>query len=315
MKLIIQIPCFNEEDSLPITLTALPKQIEGIDVIETMIIDDGSTDKTVDVASWNGVNHILRLNRHQGLASAFKMGLSESVKLGADIIVNTDADNQYCADDIQTLIKPILENKADIVIGARPINDIKSFSLLKKILQNLGSTVMRFVSSADVQDAPSGFRAFNREAASLLNVFDKYTYTMETIIQAKPKGLEITSVPIHTNPEVSESRLVKNMFDYVKNSIFTMIRIFIIYRPFRFFITIAIFSLFIGIIIGFRYLYYFCHGAGTGHVQSLILASIFIISGVQIALIAILADLLAINRKLIEDVQLRVKKIENKLVD
>ena len=283
MKLIIQIPCFNEEDSLPITLTALPKQIEGIDVIETMIIDDGSTDKTVDVASWNGVNHILRLNRHQGLASAFKMGLSESVKLGADIIVNTDADNQYCADDIQTLIKPILENKADIVIGARPINDIKSFSLLKKILQNLGSTVMRFVSSADVQDAPSGFRAFNREAASLLNVFDKYTYTMETIIQAKPKGLEITSVPIHTNPEVRESRLVKNMFDYVKNSIFTMIRIFIIYRPFRFFITIAIFSLFIGIIIGFRYLYYFCHGAGTGHVQSLILASIFIISGVQIA--------------------------------
>lgn len=315
MKLIIQIPCFNEEDSLPITLTALPKQIEGIDVIETMIIDDGSTDKTVDVASWNGVNHILRLNRHQGLASAFKMGLSESVKLGADIIVNTDADNQYCADDIQALIKPILENKADIVIGARPINDIKSFSLLKKFLQNLGSTVMRFVSSADVQDAPSGFRAFNREAASLLNVFDKYTYTMETIIQAKPKGLEITSVPIHTNPEVRESRLVKNMFDYVKNSIFTMIRIFIIYRPFRFFITIAIFSLFIGIIIGFRYLYYFCHGAGTGHVQSLILASIFIISGVQIALIAILADLLAINRKLIEDVQLRVKKIENKLVD
>ena len=315
MKLIIQIPCFNEEDSLPITLTALPKQIEGIDVIETMIIDDGSTDKTVDVASWNGVNHIVRLNRHQGLASAFKMGLSESVKLGADIIVNTDADNQYCADDIQALIKPILENKADIVIGARPINDIKSFSLLKKFLQNLGSTVMRFVSSADVQDAPSGFRAFNREAASLLNVFDKYTYTMETIIQAKPKGLEITSVPIHTNPEVRKSRLVKNMLDYVKNSIFTMIRIFIIYRPFRFFITIAILSLFIGIIIGFRYLYYFCHGAGTGHVQSLILASIFIISGVQIALIAILADLLAINRKLIEDVQLRVKKIENKLVD
>ena len=315
MKLIIQIPCFNEEDNLPITLTALPKQIEGIDVIETMIIDDGSTDKTVDVASWNGVNHILRLNRHQGLASAFKMGLSESVKLGADIIVNTDADNQYCADDIQALIKPILENKADIVIGARPINDIKSFSLLKKFLQNLGSTVMRFVSSADVQDAPSGFRAFNREAASLLNVFDKYTYTMETIIQAKPKVLEITSVPIHTNPEVRKSRLVKNMFDYVKNSIFTMLRIFIIYRPFRFFITIAIFSLFIGIIIGFRYLYYFCHGAGTGHVQSLILASIFIISGVQIALIAILADLLAINRKLIEDVQLRVKKIENKLVD
>lgn len=315
MKLIIQIPCFNEEDSLPITLTALPKQIEGIDVIETMIIDDGSTDKTVDVASWNGVDHILRLNRHQGLASAFKMGLSESVKLGADIIVNTDADNQYCADDIQALIKPILENKADIVIGARPINDIKSFSLLKKFLQNLGSTVMRFVSSADVQDAPSGFRAFNREAASLLNVFDKYTYTMETIIQAKPKGLEITSVPIHTNPEVRKSRLVKNMFDYVKNSIFTMLRIFIIYRPFRFFITIAILSLFIGIIIGFRYLYYFCHGAGTGHVQSLILAAIFIISGVQIALIAILADLLAINRKLIEDVQLRVKKIENKLVD
>ncbi len=312
MKLIIQIPCFNEEDSLPNTLSALPKQIEGIDVIETMIIDDGSSDRTVDVASWNGVNHIVKLNRHQGLASAFKMGLSEAVKLGADIIVNTDADNQYCADDIQYLVKPILENKADIVIGARPIQDIKSFSPLKKFLQKLGSAVMRFVSSADVQDAPS---AFNKEAATLLNVFDKYTYTMETIIQAKPKGLEIVSVPIHTNPDVRKSRLVKNMFDYVKNSIFTMLRIFIIYRPFRFFIAIAMLSLLIGVGIGARFLYYFSIGSGVGHIQSLILASIFIISGVQIALIAVLADLLAINRKLIEDVQVRVKKIENKVVD
>lgn len=315
MKLIIQIPCFNEEDSLPITLSELPKEIEGIDVIETMIIDDGSTDRTVDVASWNGVNHIVKLNRHQGLASAFKMGLSEAVKLGADIIVNTDADNQYCASDIKYLVKPILENKADIVIGARPIQDINSFTPLKKFLQKLGSAVMRFVSSTDVKDAPSGFRAFNREAASLLNVFDKYTYTMETIIQAKPKGLEIVSVPIHTNPEVRKSRLVKNLFEYVKNSIFTMLRIFIIYRPFRFFISIAIIALLIGVGIGVRFVYFFLTGSGVGHIQSLILSSIFIISGVQVALIAILADLLAINRKLIEDIQLRVKKIENKTID
>lgn len=315
MKLIIQIPCFNEEDSLPNTLSVLPKQIEGIDEIEIMIIDDGSSDRTVDVASWNGVNHIVKLNRHQGLASAFKMGLSEAVKLGADIIVNTDADNQYSADDIPALIKPILENKADIVIGARPIQDIKSFSPLKKFLQKLGSSVMRFVSSADVQDAPSGFRAFNKEAATLLNVFDKYTYTMETIIQAKPKGLEIVSVPIHTNPDVRKSRLVKNMFDYVKNSIFTMLRIFIIYRPFKFFITIAALALLIGVAIGARFLYYFCTGTGVGHIQSLILSAILIISGVQIALIAVLADLLAINRKLIEDIQVRVKKIENKIIN
>lgn len=312
MKLIIQIPCFNEEDNLPNTLSALPKQIDGIDIIETMIIDDGSSDRTVDVASWNGVNHIIKLNRHQGLASAFKTGINEAVKLGADIIVNTDADNQYCADDIQLLVKPILENKADIVIGARAIDDIKSFSPLKKFLQKLGSKVMRFVSSADVQDAPSGFRAFNKEAATLLNVFDKYTYTMETIIQAKPKGLEIVSVPIRTNPEIRKSRLVKNMFEYVKNSLFTMLRIFIIYRPFRFFIFIALIALLIGVAIGFRFLYYVYIGAGAGHVQSLILSAIFIISGVQVALIAVLADLLAINRKLIEDIQVRIKKIENK---
>ena len=312
MKLIIQIPCFNEEDNLPNTLSVLPKQIDGIDIIETMIIDDGSSDRTVDVASWNGVNHIIKLNRHQGLASAFRTGINEAVKLGADIIVNTDADNQYCADDIQLLVKPILKNKADIVIGARAIDDIKSFSPLKKFLQKLGSKVMRFVSSADVQDAPSGFRAFNKEAATLLNVFDKYTYTMETIIQAKPKGLEIVSVPIRTNPEIRKSRLVKNMFEYVKNSLFTMLRIFIIYRPFRFFIFIALIALLIGVAIGFRFLYYLYIGAGAGHVQSLILSAIFIISGVQVALIAVLADLLAINRKLIEDIQVRIKKIENK---
>ncbi|MGN1125180.1 MAG: glycosyltransferase family 2 protein [Candidatus Gastranaerophilaceae bacterium] len=310
MKLIIQIPCFNEEETLPETLKFLPKQIDGIDEIETMVIDDGSSDRTADIASWNGVNHIIKLNRHQGLAVAFKTGLNEAIKKGADIIVNTDADNQYCADDIELLVKPILEKSADIVIGARPINSINNFSPLKKLLQKLGSTVIRIISKSDIQDAPSGFRAFSKDAASVINIFDKYTYTMETIIQANPKGLIIKSIPVRVNVTTRKSRLVKNIFDYVKNSMFTMLRIFIIYRPFRFFALIASIILFLGFILGARFLYFYLTGSGAGHIQSLILTSILIMTGVQVGLIAVLADLLAINRKLIEDVQLRVKKLE-----
>lgn len=312
MKLIIQIPCYNEEETLATTISELPKQIDGIDIIETLLIDDCSNDKSVDIANWNGVNHIIKLNKHTGLAGVFKTGINEALRLGADIIVNTDADNQYCADDIETIIKPILNNQADIVIGARPIENVKSFSTLKKLLQKVGSFIVRFLSSTNVQDAPSGFRAFSRYSASVLNVFDNYTYTLETIIQAQTKGLRVISVPIRVNEVIRKSKLVKNMFQYIKNSAFTVTRMFIIYRPFRFFAFIATVFLFLGTILGCRFLYYYLTGFGTGHVQSLILASILILSGFQLGIFAILADLLSINRKLSEDIQLRLKKLENK---
>jgi len=311
MKLIIQIPCFNEEETLTETLKALPKHIEGIDVIETLIVDDGSSDKTVDVANWNGINHIISLTRHTGLAGAFKTGLNECLKLGADIIVNTDADNQYCADDIQNLVKPILEKKADMVIGARPISKISGFTFLKKFLQSFGSFIVRLVSSTSVEDAPSGFRAFSAECASVLNVFDNFTYTMETIIQAKAKGLRVVSVPVRVNPSTRKSRLMNNIFSYIQKSSFTIIRMFIVYRPFRFFAFIAGLFLITGIILGARFLYFYLTVGGSGHIQSLILSSILILTGVQTGLIGVLADLAAINRKLLEDIQLRVKQLEN----
>ena len=311
MKLIIQIPCFNEEETLTSTINALPKYIDGIDIIETLVIDDGSFDKTSDVASWNGINHIIKLPRHTGLAGAFKMGLNECLRLGADIIVNTDADNQYNADDIDKLVKPILENQADMVIGSRPIDDIKGFTPLKKLMQKLGSFVMRLVSSTEITDAPSGFRALSAECASMLNIFDNYTYTMETIIQAKAKGLRILSVPVRVNPQTRKSRLVKNIFSYIKKSAFTILRMFIVYRPFRFFAFIAGIFLVTGFVLALRFLYFFFTTGGSGHIQSLILASILILTGVHTGLIGILADLCAINRKLSEDIQLRIKKLEN----
>ena len=312
MKLIIQIPCYNEEETLAKTLSELPKHIDGIDIIETLIIDDCSNDKSIDIANWNGVNHIIKLKKHTGLAGVFKIGINEALNLGADIIVNTDADNQYCADDIETIIKPIISNQADIVIGARPIESVKSFSTFKKCIQKFGSFIVRLLSSTNVQDAPSGFRAFSKYAASVLNVFDNYTYTLETIIQAQAKGLRVISVPIRVNEVTRKSKLVKNLFQYIKNSTFTIIRMFIIYRPFRFFAIIASIFLLLGLILGFRFLYYYMTGFGTGHVQSLILASILILTGFHLGIFAILADLLSINRKLSEDIQLRLKKLENK---
>lgn len=307
MKLVIQIPCYNEEGVLPITLDALPKSIKGIDEIEVLIINDGSIDRTVEVAKNYGVKHFVDMPHNCGLARAFIAGLNKSLEIGADIIVNTDADNQYCANDIEKIVEPILQSRADIVIGARPVSEIKHFSLLKKFLQNLGSSVMRIISSTQVQDAPSGFRAFSRNAAAQLNVFDNYTYTLETIIQSKAKGLIIESVPINTNPELRKSKLMKNMFEYIRRSIFTMIRMFIIYRPFRFFAILAGLFLFLGILLGLRFLYFYLFSTGTGHIQSLILSAILIIIGVQISVIAILAELFSINRKLLEDIQKRLK--------
>lgn len=308
MKLLIQIPCYNEEKTLGITLQALPKSIEGIDEIQVLIIDDGSTDKTLEVARENGVNNFVILPKNVGLAKAFSTGLSEAIKLGADIIVNTDADNQYNANDIEKIIRPIIEARADIVIGARPIQNIAHFSFVKKCLQKLGSWVMRLVSSTKIADATSGFRAFSREAALKINVFDNYTYTLETIIQAKAKGLEIISVPISVNEELRESRLIKNVFDYIRRSTFTMIRMFIVYRPFRFFAAIGCLFLIPGFLLGLRFLYFYFNHAGQGHIQSLILAAVLIITGVQVGLIAVLADLLSINRKLLEDIQTRLKR-------
>lgn len=307
MKLVIQIPCFNEEKTLPITLNAIPKHIEGIDEIDILIIDDGSTDKTVNVAAEFGVKNIVSLNKNYGLARAFSVGLNTALKLGADIIVNTDGDNQYCSEDIEKLIKPILDKKADMVIGERPISEIKHFSPIKKILQKLGSNVMSLVAGVKINDAPSGFRAFSADAAKVINVFDNYTYTLETIIQANAKGLVIANVPIRVNKEERKSRLISNMFVYIIRSIITMIRMFIVYRPFRFFIIFASLFLLLGIIIGGRFLYFYFNGSGSGHIQSLILSSILILTGVQTGIIAILSDLLAINRKLLESIQMQLK--------
>ncbi len=308
-KLIIQIPCFNEESTLLTTLNALPKKIQDIDEIEVLVIDDGSEDKSAKIAADWGAS-VLEIKPNRGLANAFRSGIAEALRLGADIIVNTDADNQYCADDIEKLVKPILVGKADIVIGARDIYSIKEFSPMKKLFQKIGSAALRLLSSAPVEDAPSGFRAFSKQAAIRLNVFDNYTYTMETLLQAGAKGLKIVSVPVRVNSMLRKSRLVKNIFDYIFKSMKTTIRMFIVYRPFRFFISIASILGIVGLMLVTRFLYFYIQGNGNGHIQSLIFAAIFLISAVQIGIIAILGDLLSINRKLIEDIQTRIKKIE-----
>ena len=308
-KLIIQIPCFNEEKTLLTTLEALPKAVEGISEIQVLVINDGSTDNSAEIAEKWGAK-VLNIKPNKGLANAFRSGLQEALNLGADIIVNTDADNQYCADDIAKLVKPILEKKADIVIGARDIFSIREFTPTKKIFQKLGSFVLRLLSSTQVEDAPSGFRAFSKDAAIKINVFDNYTYTMETLLQANAKGLKVVSVPIRVNGQLRESKLVKNIFDYIFKSMKTTIRMFIVYRPFRFFITIAGMLAFLGVIIALRFLYYFIFGNGNGHIQSLILVAILLISAVQMTIIAIIGDLLSINRKIMEDVQTRLKNFE-----
>jgi glycosyltransferase involved in cell wall biosynthesis len=307
MKLIIQIPCYNEAGTLAIALAALPRQVPGFDVVEWLIIDDGSEDETVKVARENGVDHVVRHTSNQGLARGFMNGLDACLRLGADVIVNTDADNQYNADDIPALTLPILEHRADIVVGARPIETIEHFSLVKKLLQKLGSWVVRVASNTDIPDAPSGFRAMSRSAAQRLMVFNDYTYTLETIIQAGQKNMAITSVPIRVNGDLRPSRLVKSIPSYIKRSIVTIVRIFIIYRPFKFFGTIGFLLFGVGFVIGARFMWLYFHGLGEGHVQSLILASTLLAIGFQTLLVAFLADLLAANRKLMEDVRFRLK--------
>lgn len=303
MKLIIQIPCFNEAATLPIALAALPRQLEGFDSIEWLVIDDGSQDNTAEIARACGVDHIVRHSSNQGLARGFMSGLEACLRLGADIIVNTDADNQYNADDIPKLVAPILESQADIVVGARPIETIEHFSVSKKILQKLGSWVVRVASKTSIPDAPSGFRAMSRHAAKHMMVFNDYTYTLETIIQAGQKNMAITSVPIRVNKDLRPSRLVKSIPSYIKRSIGTIVRIFIIYRPFRFFSSIGSALFAAGFLLGLRFMWKFAHGEGDGHIQSLILAALLLGMGFQTLLIAFVADLLAANRKLLEDIR------------
>lgn len=309
LKLIIQIPCYNEAGALAIALAALPREVPGFDAVEWLIIDDGSKDDTVAVARANGVDHVVRHTSNQGLARGFMTGLDSCLRLGADVIVNTDADNQYNADDIPVLTKPILEHRADIVVGARPIETIEHFSPAKKLLQKLGSWVVRVASKTDIPDAPSGFRAMSRAAAQRLMVFNDYTYTLETIIQAGQKNMAITSVPIRVNGDLRPSRLVKSIPSYIKRSIVTIIRIFIIYRPFRFFGTIGAVLFGAGLLIGLRFLWKYLGGAGEGHVQSLILAALLLGMGFQTLLIAVVADLLAANRKLLEDVRFKTSAL------
>ncbi|MCM1386217.1 MAG: glycosyltransferase family 2 protein [Bacillus sp. (in: Bacteria)] len=310
MKLIIQIPCYNEEETLEIALNALPKHIDGIDEIEYLIINDGSMDKTVEVAKNWGVHYVVNFKRNKGLARGFMAGLDEALKQGGDIIVNTDADNQYCGDDIAKLVAPILEEKADIVIGARPIDSISHFSFLKKKLQHLGSWFVRVASDTDIPDAPSGFRAISRDAAMRLHVINEYTYTLETIIQAGQEKIAITSVPIRTNAELRPSRLFHSMRAYIKKSALTIIRAFMMYKPLKFFGIIGTIPFTMGMLLGIRYLIYLAHDPHAGHVQSLILAAILLLIGVQTYIVGLHADVMAANRKMIEEIKYHLKKME-----
>lgn len=302
-KLIIQIPCFNEEFALPTTLSVLPRQIPGVEKIEVLIVDDGSQDRTAAVAREYGVDHIVLHTKNMGLAKAFMTGIHACIERGADIIVNTDADNQYGAQCIGALIQPILDGKAEIVVGARDTDNIEHFSAYKKIMQKIGSWVVRQASNTDIPDAPSGFRAFTKDAALRLNVFNNYTYTLETIIQAGQKNIPITWVPIETNKDLRMSRLVRSIPDYIRRSIFTILRIFVVYKPFRFFLSIGTVLFVLGSLIGARFLWFYFSGDGRGHIQSLILASIFIGIGFQTIMVAFIADLMSVNRRLLEELQ------------
>ncbi len=307
-KLIIQIPCYNEEGTLGIALKALPREVPGFDTVEWLIIDDGSKDRTVEVAREHGVDHVVSLGTNQGLAKGFMAGLHACLRLGADVIVNTDADNQYNADDIPKLVQPILDGSAKYVIGARPIQQTAHFSPIKKLLQRFGSWVVRVASASDIPDAPSGFRAIHRDAALQLNVFSQYTYTLETIIQAGRKGIPMTSVPIRTNEDLRPSRLVKSISSYVKRSVLTIFRIFMTYRPLLFFNILGSVPFGLGTLLGVRWLVFYFMGSDRTRLPSLILAAILILIGVQLFMLALVADLLAVNRTILEDVQMRGRR-------
>jgi glycosyltransferase involved in cell wall biosynthesis len=311
LKLIIQIPCLNEETSLPITLAGLPRTIPGIDSIELLVIDDGSTDGTVEVARRMGVDHLVVLPRHQGLAAAFRAGLEASLMLNADIIVNTDADNQYDGRDLQKLVQPILEGRADMVVGDRRVQKLRHFSIIKKLLHRVGDRVMERFSGIELLDATSGFRAYSREAALRLNVFSKFTYTLETLIQAGKKNLVVDHVPVRVNGKLRESRLFPNLWTYLKRSASTMVRIYAMYEPLKFFSYLGVLSGGLGAILLLRFLYYFLTSAGPmGRIQSLVTGATLVAMGLMLGLIGVVSDLMAANRQLVEDVQYRIRRME-----
>ncbi|KJV31638.1 glycosyltransferase family 2 protein [Luteibacter yeojuensis] len=310
MKLIIQIPCLNEAATLAIALAELPRMVPGFDAVEWLVVDDGSSDETCAVATRHGVDHIVRHQVNRGLAEAFMTGIDACIRLGADVIVNTDADNQYCAADIPCLIGPLLAGQAEIVIGARPIEATEHFSWVKKRLQRLGSWAVRVASATEVADAPSGFRAISREAAMRLHVFNGYTYTLETIIQAGQSNMRVISVPVHTNPDLRPSRLVKSIGSYVRRSLLTILRIFVVYRPLAFFCGVGAVFMLAGIAAGLRFLMFYVTGDGGGHVQSVIFSALCIIVGLILATVGLIGDLIATNRKLLERIDVRLQRVE-----
>ena len=310
MKLIIQIPCYNEEKTLPLTVADIPRRISGIDTVEILVIDDGSTDRTAEVAENIGVDHIIRNKMNMGLARAFRRGLDACLKQGADIIVNTDGDNQYAGKDIPKLIAPILAGEAELVIGDRQTAKIPHFSFIKKLLQWFGSWVVRRLSGINVPDAVSGFRAISREAAIKLNIISSYSYTIEMIIQAGKKQMAVAHLPVDTNPQTRASRLFSSIFKFIELQLSIMLRMYAMYKPLRFFFYIGGVLLFIGLVPILRFFYFYIIGLGAGHIQSLVLGGVLLSMGFIACLVGLLADLISHNRQLIEMTLERVKKEE-----
>lgn len=310
MKLVIQIPCYNEEETLPITFKDLPREIEGIDEIRTLVIDDGSTDRTIDVAKKIGVDHIISFNRHKGLSRAFAAGIEKSLELGAGVIVNTDADNQYCGKDIERLVRPIIEGRADVVIGDRETDKIQHFSWIKRRLQKFGSKVVRRLSNTAVPDAVSGFRAYSREAAMRINILTEFSYTIENLIQLGNQKISIISVPVRVNKTIRESRLFRGMPTFVTHQIATVLRVYATYKALKAFSVVALVIIIPGIIGFVRFLYYYFTSGGQGHIQSLIFSAVLLNVGFLIFVFGVIADLVSNNRKLIEKVLYMIKKLE-----
>lgn len=312
LKLIIQVPAFNEEATLERTIRELPRRVAGFHAVEVLVIDDGSTDATADVAKRAGADHVVRLLSNRGLATAFVTGIHTALRLGADVIVNTDADNQYVASDIPRLVEPIVAGRADVVIGDRDVQHSPYMSPLKKLLQKLGSRAVEFAAGIEVGDATSGFRAFSREAALQLNVFNPFTYTLETIIQAGNRNLQVESVKIRTNPPTRNSRLYRGITTYVRKSVVTIFRIYTLYKPLKTFFAIGAALFLGGVLIGARFVFYYFQGDGGGHIQSLILAAVLLLAGFQTALIGLVADLISVNRRLTEEVVIRLRRAAGK---
>lgn len=309
-KLVIQIPCYNEAATLPTTIADLPPMVEGVDTVEILVVDDGSTDNTAEIARSLGVDRVVRLTRNAGLARAFSRGLSEALSMGADIIVNTDGDNQYCGKSIPTLIAPIVRGEADVVVGDRGVASVAHFSPVKRSLQQLGSRIVELASGLEVPDATSGFRAFSREAALRTVVLSDYSYTLESLVEAGRHRLAVTYVPVPVNPQTRQSRLMRSLSHYIANSATTILRSYMMYSPLKAFFIIGAVPLSVGVVIGIRFLYFYLLHTGAGHVQSLILAAVLMIVGFQVCLIGLVADLIGFNRKLAEDTLYRVKRLE-----